>query len=81
PLDLVAWNGWTDTPVLKAGDVVWTAKPPAGSSSGSSPEAPKQEPPTTDKVAEIEELADEIAEDFLRLSAKVQRLRVKAAAL
>ena len=81
PLDLVAWNGWTDTPVLKAGDVVWTAKPPAGSSSGSSPEAPKQEPHTTDKGAEVEELVDEIAEDFLRLSAKLQRLRIKAAAL
>jgi len=46
------------------------------------PQAPAQpKPPTTDKGAEVEELVDEIAEDFLRLSAKLQRLRVKAAAL
>lgn len=42
---------------------------------------PTPKPPTTDKVAEVEELTDEIAEDFLRLSAKVQRLRIKVAAL
>lgn len=80
PLDLVAWNGWTDTPVLKAGDVVWVA-PPTGPGSAPSSEEPKSAPPTTGKVAEVEELTDEIAEDFLRLSAKVQRLRIKVAAL
>ncbi|MFA5569758.1 MAG: M23 family metallopeptidase [Trueperaceae bacterium] len=46
------------------------------------PQTPAQpSPPTTDKVAELEELVDELAEDFLRISAKVQRLRIKAAAL
>ena len=49
---------------------------------GEEPQAPSQpKPPATDKVAKVEELVDEIAEDFLRISAKVQRLRIKAAAL
>lgn len=68
----------TDAQIREAlATVGLTAMP--GEEQPQAPAPPK--PPATDKVAEVEELVDEVAEDFLRLSAKVQRLRVKVAAL